>query len=121
MINTKSPTDSSSLSALFPMETPAQKRQHYAPALPSLSPLLHRTRYLLSTPNGWIADQSKKRANYRSPYTEQLGQALSFVSFDAATERARTIYKFEPQIKVTHIEVVCTPRSYPLGWTGADD
>lgn len=121
MTNTKSPTAISLPSGLSPMEMPAPLNKPFGQPLPSWSRTLYRTRYLLATPAGWIADQSKTLPKQASRYTVRHEQALSFATHEAATQRAKALKELEPEIMVMPIELHCDPAFYPLRWQKADD
>lgn len=116
MTNTKSPTAISLPSGLSPMEMPAPLNKPFGQPLPSWSRTLYRTRYLLATPAGWIADQSKTLPKHASPYTLRHEQALSYATHEAATRRAKALQELEPEIEVMPIELFCNPALYPFGW-----
>jgi len=121
MNNTKSPTATSSPNALFHMGMPEPLSKPCAVPLPSWSPTLRQTRYLLATPAGWILDHSKKPADLHGFYTHRFELALSYSSLDAAAERATSIQDLEPDITVMPVELICDASTYPFGWRGADD
>jgi hypothetical protein len=121
MNNTVPPTKAFSPSGLFPMEMAAPLKQPCAPVSPSLSPSIKVTRYLLSTPKGWIADHSKKPPELTSYYTQDHSLALSYATVRAAMERATAIKDLEPDVQIMTLELTCDPTTYPFGWEVAND
>jgi hypothetical protein len=121
MTNTESPTNAFLHSDSFPMEMVAPLKQHCAPVSRFSSPLITVNRYLLSTPQGWIADHSKKPPELTSHYTKDHALALSYATVQAAMERALAIKDLEPDIEIMTLELTCDPATYPFGWEVAND
>jgi hypothetical protein len=121
MNNTVPPTKAFSPSVSFPMGMAAPLKQLCAPASPSLNPSIKVTRYLLSTPKGWIADHSKKPPEQVSHYTQDHALALSYATVQAAMQRAEAINDLEPDIQIMTLELTCDPATYPFGWEVAND
>lgn len=121
MNNTVPPTKVFSPSVSFPMEMVEPLRQPCARASQSSNPLIKVTRYLLSTPKGWIADHSKKPRELISYYTKDHALALSYATVQAAMDRALAIKDLEPDIQIMTLELTCDPTTYPFGWEVAND
>ena len=96
-------------------------KQPCVPASQFLSPSIKVTRYLLSTPKGWIADHSKKPPELISYYTQDHALALSYATVQAAMDRALAIKDLEPDIQIMTLELTCDPTTYPFGWEVAND
>jgi hypothetical protein len=121
MNNTAPPTKAFSPSVSFPMGMAAPLKQPCDLASPSLSPSIKVTRYLLSTPKGWIADHSKRPPELTSLYTENHALALSYATVQAAMQRAQAITDIEPDVQIMTLELTCDPTTYPFGWEVAND
>lgn len=121
MNNTDLPTNVFSPNASSLMEMAAPLKQPCDLASPSLSPSIKVTRYLLSTPKGWIADHSKRPPELTSLYTEDHALALSYATLLAAMERAAAIKDLEPDVHIMSLVLTCDPTTYPFGWEVAND
>lgn len=121
MTNAKSPTDTSLPNALFPTGTPEPLNKPCALPLPSLNRTLSQTRFLLATPWGWIMDQSKRPLKSNACYTQRFELALSYVSHEAAVQRAKALRDVEPGITVMPLQLICQVSNYPFGWQAEHD
>lgn len=80
-----------------------------------MNDLVHRTLYLLSTSQGYIANNALV-GDDSSIYTHEREKALTFIDHDSAAIRAIDIQDIEPTVDVVAIDLVCPKSQYPYLW-----
>ena len=116
--STKNPTAQSLSTAQSPTATSGtQKAPSGQPSPFSNQSPLRRTIYLLATDHGFIADHSRRLVDDASSfYTHRYQDALTYLSQEAASIRAKAISGVEPTVDVMALELSCPRDQYPYGW-----